>query len=307
MNWKSQRNKIEMKGKFILIIASLLIVGCNQREQLNEKGSESVDLAAEKESLQYLKEVEWPQAYREQDTVLLDRILGEDFQMVSADGNWSNKALQMERIKTAPMDHDHFSYEIKRLEILENGTAIIAGTGHIVNDANETIYQSSNILVKRNGIWKAVQSHVSGITELDTAHAHASGELPSEGDFSYLLGTWKRTNEAAGKETFEHWQRINDEHYVGLGYTMVGADTVWKEDVKLHRSQDHWHFEVLGQGDSIPTPFKLTKIQTSSFECYNPVNEFPKKIRYTRVGDTLSAVIFDDSSEDLFEFNKKHN
>ncbi|MBT8235484.1 MAG: DUF4440 domain-containing protein [Bacteroidia bacterium] len=261
-----------------------------------------MDHSSDMDSLRYLKEVEWPNAYREQDTMLLDRILGDDFQMVTADGEWSNKALQMERIKAAPMDHDHFIYEIKRLEILENGTAIIAGTGHIINDSTETNYQSSNILIKREGIWKAVLSHVSGITQLDTMHEHATGKLPSEGDFSYLLGSWKRTNEAAGKETFEHWKKINDELYIGLGYTMKESDTVWKEDVELRRSNDHWHYEVMGQSDSIPTPFKVTKIQAAGFECYNPVNEFPKTIRYWREGAFLKAAISDGTTEVLFEF-----
>ena len=57
--------------------------------------------------------------------------------------------------------------EINGVEILENNTAIIAGTGHIINDDKESIYQSSNVLIKRNGIWKAVLSHVSGYKELE--------------------------------------------------------------------------------------------------------------------------------------------
>lgn len=296
-----------MKGKFILIFASLLIIGCNEREQPGEKSLESPRLAADKASLQYLKEVEWPQAYRQQDTALLDRILGDDFQMVSADGTWSDKDGQMKRIKAAPMDHDYFSYEIKRLEILENGTAIIAGMGHIINGSTETTYQSSNILVKRDDIWKAVLSHVSGITELETMHNHDLGKLPSEGDFTYLLGSWKRSNEAAGKETYEHWEKINDERYIGLGYTMEATDTVWKEDVVLHGSEGHWHYEVLGQGDSIPTPFKVTKIQANGFECYNPVNEFPKTIKYWRDGAILQASISDGSTQIPFEFEMISN
>nr|WP_321235102.1 nuclear transport factor 2 family protein [uncultured Psychroserpens sp.] len=127
----------------------------------------TMNIQKEKEKLRYLKEVEWPKAYREQDTILLDRILGDDFQMVTNDGEWSNKIKQLERIKETAMSHDSFRYEIKRLEILKNGTAIIAGTGHIINNGKESIYQSSNILILRNGIWKAVLSHVSGYKELE--------------------------------------------------------------------------------------------------------------------------------------------
>ncbi|MDC8003724.1 nuclear transport factor 2 family protein [Aureisphaera galaxeae] len=125
------------------------------------------DMETEMEKLRFLKEVEWPKAYREQDTVLLDRILGNDFQMVRNDGEWSNKEKELEWIKNNAMNHDFFRYEIKRLEVFENGTAIIAGTGHMVNGGDKTDYESSNVLIYRDGIWKAVLSHVSGVRNVD--------------------------------------------------------------------------------------------------------------------------------------------
>tara|TARA_R110002073_G_scaffold128999_5_gene275222 strand:+ start:18938 stop:19414 length:477 start_codon:yes stop_codon:yes gene_type:complete len=148
-----------------LLLFALLTFSCTKDAPSGNDATSTISI--EKEKLRYLKEVEWPKAYREQDTILLDRILGDDFQMVTNDGEWSNKAKQLDRIKKIAMSHDSFRYEIKRLEILENGTAIIAGTGHIINNNKESIYQSSNILIKRNGIWKAVLSHVSGYKELE--------------------------------------------------------------------------------------------------------------------------------------------
>ena len=118
-------------------------------------------------TLRYMKEVEWPKAYAEQDTVLLNRILGEDFQMVDDAGNWYTKRDELDWITDHGTKHDSFRYEIKRLDILDNGTAVVAGTGHIVNDSTKSIYQSSNVLVKRDGQWKAILSHVSGIKQLD--------------------------------------------------------------------------------------------------------------------------------------------
>ena len=153
--------------KTLLLIIGLLILSCNEKNKEIIKEDPSINISEDKEKLRYLKEVEWPKAYREQDTILLDRILGDDFQMVTNDGEWSNKEKQLERIKSTAMNHDSFRYEIQRLEILENGTAIIAGTGHIINNNKESIYQSSNILIKRNGVWKAVLSHVSGYKDLE--------------------------------------------------------------------------------------------------------------------------------------------
>lgn len=117
----------------------------------------------EKEKLRYLKEVEWPKAYREQDTILLNRILADEFQFIQADGFYSNKEIELEYIKNNEYTYDSFYFEIKRFEFFENGTAIVSGTGHITIDTTEIIYQSSNVLIMRDNEWKAISSHVSGV------------------------------------------------------------------------------------------------------------------------------------------------
>ncbi|SHG77581.1 nuclear transport factor 2 family protein [Flagellimonas flava] len=151
-----------MKKTAMIVLVMLLIASCQSKSK-EPKILSSIITAEDEGILRNLKEVQWPKAYREQDTMLLDRILGEDFQMIDAGGTWSNKAKELEYIKVNAMQHDSFYYEIKRMDILDNGTALICGTGHILNDSVETIYQSSNILIKRDGFWKAVASHVSGI------------------------------------------------------------------------------------------------------------------------------------------------
>ena len=62
------------------------------------------------ESLTFLKEVEWPKAYREQDTVLLDRILADEFQMIDASGNWSTKQEELEYIQSHRPSYDSFCF-----------------------------------------------------------------------------------------------------------------------------------------------------------------------------------------------------
>jgi len=123
--------------------------------------------SADEQALRHLKEVEWPRAYREQDVALLDRILADEFQMVDADGNWSTKAEELEWIRKNKPSYDSFRFVIRRLEIFENGTAVVAGTGVIEGKDEQgpyvMEYQSSNILIKRGGLWKAIASHVSGI------------------------------------------------------------------------------------------------------------------------------------------------
>lgn len=123
--------------------------------------------------LRRLKEVEWPKAYRDQDRKLLDRILADEFQVINNDGVWSDKAIELERVRTTKPAYDKFRFEIKRLDIFENGTAIVAGTGHGSGKDKDGEfsfeYQSSNILIKRNGEWKALASHVSGFKRFAAA------------------------------------------------------------------------------------------------------------------------------------------
>ena len=154
-----------MKNSIQLFFVLAVTISCHQQKP--DVVQTSTINSEDQKILRNLKEVQWPKAYREQDTLLLDKILGDDFQMIDASGEWSNKVKELEWIKETAMENDSFFYEIKRLDVLPNGTALICGTGHIFNDSTETIYQSSNILVKRQGVWKAIASHVSGIQKLE--------------------------------------------------------------------------------------------------------------------------------------------
>ena len=117
--------------------------------------------------LREIKEVLWPRAYAQQDVALLDSLLAEEFQMVDAEGNWSTKADELEWIRSNPPSYESLVFHIKRLDIFENDSAIVAGTGVITGSDERgpyTVeYQSTNVLIKRDGAWKAVASHVSGV------------------------------------------------------------------------------------------------------------------------------------------------
>jgi uncharacterized protein YceK len=151
---------------FILFCVLLVLSSCETIDKVDSVKALHYNTSENREVLTYLKEVEWPKAYREQDTVLLDRILGEDFQMIDDSGMTYNKNDELDWIKNNTPSYDSFYFEIKRFEIKDNGTAVICGTGHILKDSVESIYQSSNVLVKRGENWKAILSHVSGYKNL---------------------------------------------------------------------------------------------------------------------------------------------
>lgn len=145
--------------QFIQLLCFLAIFACESEKTANPPLISTKDQA----KLKKLKEVLWPKAYHNQDTVLLNQILDKSFQMISADGGWFTKKDELEWIKNHRSKPDSFYYEIKRLDIYENGTAIISGTGHVFNDGSKMTYQSSNVLIKKPEGWQAINSHVSGI------------------------------------------------------------------------------------------------------------------------------------------------
>jgi len=122
---------------------------------------------ADEQALRQFKLVDWPRAYREQNVQLLDRLLADEFERIGFNGERSSKQDELARVKATPPDYEKFSFEITRLSIFDNGTAIVSGTGTITGtDADgpyTTTYSSSNVLLKRGGAWRAVASHVSGL------------------------------------------------------------------------------------------------------------------------------------------------
>lgn len=120
------------------------------------------------ELLRRIKTVDWPKAYREQDVGLLDKILAEEFERIGDDGRRSSKRDEMEYIRKNRPSYSTFRFEVTRLEVFENGTAIVSGVGDVrgrdAKGSYTTRYSSSNVFIKRGGEWKAVASHVSGIT-----------------------------------------------------------------------------------------------------------------------------------------------
>src|SRR5210317_425142 len=112
--------------------------------------------ADDEATLRHFKTVLWQQAYRMQDTDLLERLLHGDFVVIDDAGNVSTKQQELAWISENKWNPGEFEYRIERLDIYDGRFAIIAGTGI----AETYIYKSSNVLIKDGGLWRAVSSHV---------------------------------------------------------------------------------------------------------------------------------------------------
>ena len=113
--------------------------------------------------LRQIKTELWPRLYREQDVGGLDRLLHPGFQMIDGSGQRSTKAQELDYVSNNKPTYLNFRFEIVRLDIYPNGTAVVDGIGHLQPDqCGLYTYASSNILIKENGHWRAIASHVSG-------------------------------------------------------------------------------------------------------------------------------------------------
>lgn len=118
----------------------------------------AASLADDYEVLRNFKTVLWPQAYRTQDVELLDRMLHDSFEMIDGEGNRSTKKEELDYISKNQWNPGSFEFRIERLQIYQGSFAVIAGTGI----AETYTYKSSNFLIKEDGVWRAIASHVSG-------------------------------------------------------------------------------------------------------------------------------------------------
>lgn len=121
------------------------------------------DRATAAEALRRIKCEDWPRAYREQDLVLLDRLLASEFESIDEHGAVADKADELAWLRRNALSLDAFVYTIHRLDVFDNGTAIVSGEGDILDDGSRTRYRSTNVFLHRDGRWQAIASHVSGV------------------------------------------------------------------------------------------------------------------------------------------------
>lgn len=150
-----------MKYTRLLVIA-IILLSCTTP-------SPNVINSEDEQILRNLKTSLWPKAYNEQDTALLNRILHDDFQLIDDNGDTYSKKDEMEYVANYGPSYSSFDFEITRLDVFDNGTAMITGKGVMkgLDDqgAYVTTYTSSNTFIKVEEDWKAINSHVSGVKE----------------------------------------------------------------------------------------------------------------------------------------------
>lgn len=124
--------------------------------------------------------------------------------------------------------------------------------------------------------------------------------------FDFLVGKWIRTNEKSDRKTYENWKKIDQNTYLGCGFTIKNNDTISQEHLTLTRIENKWILKVnLDKTKNETTDFDLIHSEKNSFTLENKENDFPKLIKYWKVKNQLKAEISNDESNKIkFDFDK---
>lgn len=108
-------------------------------------------------------------------------------------------------------------------------------------------------------------------------------------DLAWLQGHWQAQQGAGWVE--EHWLAPRDGIMLGVNRGGNGKGQVSFEFLRIQDSGDGNLTYWAAPGGNTAVPFKLEQTSSSDVSFVNPGHDYPQKIRYERVGDTLTATI----------------
>lgn len=111
--------------------------------------------------------------------------------------------------------------------------------------------------------------------------------------FVWLKGEW--TMQRRNGTLVESWEFTNDSTFKGTSYIIsANGEKRVLEDLQLVRRNNQWSYisTVTNQNNNQPVRFVLTSFSNEGFVAENPSHDYPKRIRYSRIGsDSIHAVI----------------
>lgn len=111
--------------------------------------------------------------------------------------------------------------------------------------------------------------------------------------FKWLEGDWAMQRKNG--TLIESWELVNDSTLKGSSFVLSNnGEKRTLEDLQLVRRNNSWTYisTVSNQNNNQPVLFLLTSFSQEGFVAENPSHDYPKRIRYTRIGtDSIHAVI----------------
>lgn len=115
----------------------------------------------------------------------------------------------------------------------------------------------------------------------------------------FLQGTWKMEN----KEIYEHWDKLNENTLKGFSYKLKNGQMLVSEylDITKKENEVDYTATVLNQNQGKGISFTLTKTD-STFIFENPNHDFPKRVVYQKLNDTVIFVQVSNGNQKGFSY-----
>ena len=113
-------------------------------------------------------EKEWAQAFVKNDAEAVGRYMADDWTVISPDGNVIDKATFLGLIKSGVLTHDHMEFAEVKVRVYGDTAVITAratSKGKFMGEAFSEFEWSTDFLVKQEGQWKSVLTHLTRIAK----------------------------------------------------------------------------------------------------------------------------------------------
>ncbi len=105
-------------------------------------------------------------------------------------------------------------------------------------------------------------------------------------DLAWFIGQWKQI-EGPDLVSVEEWKRNSPTLYTGKAWTTYQLDTVHVESIELRLEEGEVYYIPTVIENKGPVRFKMTHLDGKSVLFENPTHDFPQKISYEALGDTM--------------------
>ncbi|MFM2375859.1 MAG: hypothetical protein RLZZ165_956 [Bacteroidota bacterium] len=103
---------------------------------------------------------------------------------------------------------------------------------------------------------------------------------------SWFLGRWTQA-EGPGLNSYEEWKRDTGHRFLGTAWTLYYADTVHVETIELLLEGGDLFYIPTVRENKEPVRFKLTSLEGKKATFENLVQDYPQRIAYQAMGDTM--------------------
>src|SRR5262249_25604994 len=147
--------------------AGVVLVGFLTASAGGNSKKDSGTRAKAEEELNTL-ENEWARAFVKNDAEAIGRFMADDWMVISPDGNLIDKATFLGLIESGVLTHDQVEFAEVRVRLYGDSAVVTSranSKGKFQGEAFSELERSTDVLVKQNGQWKSVLTHLTRIAK----------------------------------------------------------------------------------------------------------------------------------------------